>query len=433
MSSQTIGVLGIVAFLILLLGGIPVGAAMAIVGFFGYWAISGMSPALNIAGMIPYSSIAFYGLTVVPLFILMGHFAYYAGFPTDAFNAARKWVGGLKGGLVQATILGSALFGAACGSGMAECAIISKITIPEMVKQGVDRKMAYGVVAAAANLASLIPPSVIMVIYGVITGTSIGKLLIAGIVPGILQALCFMIFVYIRAIRNPSLTPPVQKFSWKERFVSIRGVWGIMLVVVIFMGGIYTGIFTPTEAGAVGAFGVLIASLFLKKMNWNNFKDCLLETAKTTGSLMLIIAGAFIFGNFFGISRIPANLTQFLITLEVPSIVIIIGIMILYIILGTFMDIVAALFLTLPIVFPAVKEFGYDPVWFGILVVIIVEIALVSPPYGLNLFILKGVIENATMGEVISGVLPFMCVMIATLGLYIAFPQIALWLPNLMK
>ena len=432
MTPEAIGGLSIGAFLVLLMCGMPIGAAMFLVGFLGYWAISGLGPALGAMGLMPYQNIATYALTVVPLFIIMGHFAHYAGFANEIFSVAQKWVGNLAGGLVQATIAGAAAFGAACGSGMASCAIISKITIPEMLRRGVNRQLAFGAVASAGTLASMIPPSIVMVIYGLITNTPIGKLLVAGFIPGLVAAAVFMATVYILVKRNPSLSPPIKGISWKERFSSLRGAWGIALIFGIVLVGIYTGIFTPIEAGAVGAFASFVSALALGRLTWRNLKMGLLETVRTTGSIFLVVAGAFIFTYFMAISRIPATASEALTSLNVPGIVVIIGIMIMYILLGCVMDVVPALFFTLPIIFPAVVNLGYSPIWFGVLIAHMVEMGMITPPFGMNLFILRGVIPDAKWHEVIRGVAPFVLADLITLTLYLAFPQLALFLPNMM-
>ncbi len=432
MSPEAIGWLGIAAFLVLLFLGIPAAATMFLVGFLGYAAVSGLHPGLAALGIMPYHNVATYSLTVIPLFILMGHFASHAGFARDIFDTARKWVGTLPGGLVQATIAGSAAFGAACGSGMASCAIISRLTIPEMLRSGVNRRLAFGAVASAGTIASMIPPSILMIIYGIITNTPIGKLLMAGFIPGVIAALNFMITVYILAKKNPALVRAVERSSWKERFLSIRGVWGIVVMILIVMGGIYSGLVTPIEAGGVGAFGAFLIALLLKRMNRANLKDALLETAKTSGSILIVVAGAFFFTYFMGISRIPSVTSEYLTSLQVPGMVIIICIMIMYIVLGSVMDVVPALFLTLPIIFPTVTSLEYDPIWFGVLIVHIVEIGMISPPFGINLFILRGIIPDATSAEVIRGVVPFLVADVFTLIIYMAFPQVALFLPNMM-
>jgi tripartite ATP-independent transporter DctM subunit len=420
-------------FLVLLFLGIPVATTMFLVGFLGYTAISGFYPGLAALGIMPYHNIATYSLTVIPLFILMGHFASHAGFARDIFSTARKWVGTFPGGIVQATIAGSAAFGAACGSGMASCAIVSKLTIPEMLRSGVDREMSFGAVASAGTIASMIPPSILMIVYGIVTSTPIGKLLVAGFIPGLIAAFSYMIMVYIRVKRNPGLVPTLEGISWKERLYSLRGIWGIAVMILIVLGGIYSGVFTPIEAGGVGAFGAFFIALLLNRMRWTNLKECLLETVKTSGSILIVVAGAFFFTYFIGISRIPAVISEYLISIHLPGIIIIIGIMAMYVILGSFMDVVPALFLTLPIIFPTVTALGYNPIWFGVLIVHVVEIGMITPPFGINLFILRGIIPEAKVAEVIRGVIPFIIADLFTLIILMVFPQVALFLPNMMK
>ncbi len=434
MTSVAIGWIGIGLFIILLLIGMPLGPAMALIGFLGYWKISGLGPALAAQGIIPYASTAVYSQSVIPLFIIMGYFASYAGFAGDLFNAARRWVGWLPGGMVQTTIAGATVFGAACGSGMASCAILSKLTIPEMLKQGVQRELAFGVVAASGSIAAMIPPSVLMVIYGSITGVSIGKLLISGVIPGIVAAAIFMIWTHVRLAINPSLSPKaMESYSWKERFLSLRGTWGVLIMVVVVLGGIYAGVFTPTEAGAAGAVWVFLVSLALRRLGWKSLKDSLLETAKTTGTIFLIIIGGAIFGAFITISNIPFELSRALSTANVPPMVIIIGIMILYIILGTFMDVFALLLLTIPIFFPVIMALGFNPIWFGVLCVHVLAIGVITPPYGIHLFIIKAAVPQSHLSEIIRGVIPFIWAELVILAIYLAFPQLSLFLPSLMK
>lgn len=430
---ETIGYIGIGSFFIFLMIGMPIGGALALIGFLGYWMIVGVGPSLAMLGMAPYQHTAVYAFSVLPLFIIMGYFAYYAGFPRDLFNTAQRWVGRIPGGLVQSTIAGAAAFGACCGSGLASCAVVAKVSIPEMINQGVDRPLAFGAVAGAGTIAAMIPPSVIMVIYGIITHTPIGKLLIAGIIPGIVAAVNYMIMVWIRVKLNPGLVPQARSYSWRERFSSVRNVWGFALMVFIVLGGIYAGIFTPTEAGAVGAFGMFVLALAMRRLNFSNLGVCLLDTVRATGSVTLIVVGAFIFGYFLSVSRLPTILCGFLVTVDAPPIVVLIGIMLFYVILGTFMDNLAAMFITLPIIFPAIVQLGFDPIWFGVLMVHIEEIALVTPPYGLNLFIIKGVIPEAKTGEIMRGVGYYLLMDIITLALFISFPQLSLFLPSLMK
>ena len=432
LSPELVGILSIVLLLVLLLLRVPVAFVLAFVGFVGYMLIVGPEAALKIVSMVPFSTMANYTFSVVPLFLLMGYFAYSAGLATDLFKTGRTWLGHIPGGLGHATILGGAAFGAVSGSGIASTAVIAKITTPEMIKHGMNRNLAYGIVASAGPLASMIPPSMIMVIFAIITETSIAKLFVAGIVPGLLIAFIYMSLVFIRVKLNPSLAPPLPKAPLKERLISLKYTWGIAVLGIIIIGGIYTGIFTPTEAGGIGAFAAFIMALLLGRLNKAVMKESLVETIKTTSMVFFIVVGSMIFGYFLGITRIPTLVSDFLTALPVAPIVIIIGIVILYLFLGMFIDMISAMFLTLPILFPTIISLGYDPIWFGIIVVFLTEVALVTPPLGLSLFIIKGAVPNSELEDVIKGSIPFIIIDLMILVLLIAFPQIILFLPNLM-
>lgn len=434
MTPQLIGWIAIGALLVLLALRVPVAIALATVGFGSYVAISGWEPGLFILGAVPYQRVASYVFTVIPLFILMGHFAHHAGFVNDIFNSTQKWLGGLCGGMVHATIAGAAAFGAACGSGMASCAIMGKVAIPEMRKKGVQKKLAMGAVAASGTIAAMIPPSNSMVIFGIITERSIGKLLIAGVFPGIVAALIYMMQVYIRVRLNPSLAPMTrQKITWKEKLISLKGIWGIAFVAITIMGGIYSGVFTPTEAGAFGAFSTFLMALAMRRLKWSELRTVLLDTTKTTGMVFFILVGASVFSHLLAITRIPNQVSELIIGLEVSRWLILAAIMVMYLILGTLIDGVSQMILTLPIIFPAIIALGFDPIWFGVLLVHLIEISLISPPFALNIFVLKGVVPDTEVGEIIRGIAPFLIADIITLILYIVFPQIALWLPSMMK
>ena len=433
LSPETIGWIGIGVLLILLLIRVPVAFCLSVVGIAGYWIIAGPEAALKITGIVPFSSMANYTFSVVPLFLLMGYFAFHAGLATDLFKTGRNWLGHVPGGLGQATIMGGAAFGAVSGSGIAATAIISRITIPEMIKNGVDKKLAFGVVAAAGPLDSMIPPSMMMVIYAIITETSVAKLFVAGILPGILIAFVYMILVYFRVKINPKLAPAIAKVPLKERLSSLKYTWGILVLGLIIIGGIYSGLFTPTEAGGIGAFTAFVMALFLKRINKEVMKDSLVETLKTTSMVFFIVVSSMIFGYFLGITRIPVMLSDYLTALPVAPMWIIIGVVVLYLILGMFIDMISALFLTLPIIFPTIISLGYDPIWFGIIIVFLTAIALVTPPLGLSLFVIKGSIQGSELRDIIRGSLPFIAVDLVILVILIAFPEIALFLPNQME
>jgi C4-dicarboxylate transporter DctM subunit len=432
MDPLTIGWICILAMFVLLPTGIPIAFIMLAVGVGGYVAMEGVSPTLGMLRMVPFSEVATYSFTVIPLFILMGHVAHFSGLAAVLLRVTRDWMGRIPGGLVHATIAGCAAFGAMCGSGLASCATMSKVAIPEMIRLGVDMRLAYGAVAAAGTRAAMIPPSIIMVVYGIITEQSIGRLLIAGILPGILATVNFMIMVYVRAKRNPQIAPIVTGITWQARLTSLKPVWAIVLVIFVIIGGIYSGAFTPTEAGAVGTFTILILGFAQRRLTWGGLKDSAISTIKTTGMIFLILIAAFIFTRMLNVTGVTTQIVTGISSLDVPPLVVLIGIMLLYIFIGTFMDFLPALFMTLPVVFPIILRLGYDPIWFGVLIVHLDEMSLITPPFGLNLFVMKGVIPEANVSDIIKGVFPFIVVDFVTLAIYIAFPQIALFLPSLM-
>ncbi len=428
MSPEQVGILVMVGLFILLFLRVPIAFALGFLALLGFVLIKGVEPMLTFAGLYPYSKIAVYTFTVVPLFILMGHFASAAGLAHDLFQTAQKWFGGLPGGLVQATIAGSTALGAVSGSGVASCAIVSKVTIPEMLSLGVDRKMAYGAVAAAGTIAAMIPPSVLMVVFGIITETSIGRLLIAGVIPGIIAGINFMIFVFIRVKINPGLAPALQGVTWRERIVSLKGLWMTVVLAGLVIGGIYAGIFTPTEAGGIGATGAFL--LALPRLTRKGLLETLWETMKTTSTIFFIVVNALLFGYVIAASGLPKIASDYFVTLPGPALIA--GIMILYVILGFFLDMIAVLFITLPLFIPALQAAHINFIWLGVLVVCTCEIALITPPFALNIFVIKGVIPDAEISEIIAGIWPFFVVMLINLLIYILFPQLALFLPQKM-
>jgi C4-dicarboxylate transporter DctM subunit len=428
-----IGYIMLAAMVVVLFMGLPVAFGLLLMGIMGYWLLGGFARTLTILGIVPYEKVSSYTLSVVPLFILMGHLAYQAGFAASMYKSAQKWIGHLPGSAAQATVLGGAAFGAACGSGLASCATLGKICIPVMRKLGIDDRLALGSVAAVGGLAQMIPPSILMVIYAVITDQSVAKLLIAGILPGLVAAGCYMVLIYGMVKRNPRLAPiPLKKVSWKERIIALKDSWGIAMLTVIVMGGIYSGVFTPTEAGALGASGAFFLGLATGRLKLRNFVEAVMDSTKTTAMIFLIIATAMVFGNFLGISRIPAVLSDFILGLQVPRFVILLAVLALYIVAGMFIDMLAFAFLTLPILYPAMVSLGYDPLWFGVITVFMFELALITPPFGLNLFILRGMVPGITMGDVIRGSIPFILMDLVILAIYVAFPQLSTWLPSLM-
>ncbi|MBT6430931.1 MAG: TRAP transporter large permease, partial [Rhodospirillaceae bacterium] len=396
----------------------------------GLWILRGYVPAASLSSTIPQGHLSAYTLLVLPLFIMMGFFAFYAGITRDLYWAARQWVGHLPGGLAIATIFGSAGFAAASGASTASAAVMGRIALPELKKYGYDDKVSTGCVAAGGTLATMIPPSVLMVIYGFIAEESIGALLLAGILPGLLEAFSYSLMLIIRFKINPELGPPIKGITWPDRFKSIKGVWGMVVLVILVMGTIYTGIATPTEAAAVGALGALL--LALPGLNFKKFRDAMVETARSTAMIFAIVAGVLIFVHFLGFTGMPAAVSNQIVSLDAHPTVILICILALYLVLGMFLDGIGMLLLTVPIILPTIKELGIDPIVFGVLVVRMVEIGLITPPVGLNVYILKGVAPGVSMGDMFKGCGWFVVVDLINVAILIAFPTIILLIPNTM-
>lgn len=428
----TIGVISIVLMLLLLLIGTPIAAATGIITLWGIFILSGPNAALGVAGGKPFAYTLSYIMSVIPLFIIMGIFAGLAGFATEAYESARRWLQGIPGGLIHATIAGSAMFAAASGVSTASVVTFTKLVLPELYRLGVDKTLALSAICCSATLSTIIPPSISLVTYALLTQQSVGKMLIAGIIPGLIHAFAYVVLVFIRCKIDPSLIPRGGTFSWKERFASIPRAWGLLFIVIVVMGGIYTGIFTPIEAAAMGTFAAFIALMILRKGTFSAIKSALLDSATMTSSIVFIIIGGMMFGNLLAISRLPVILSEYIADLNVPPMVIVIIIMFFYVVLGAFLDALSTLIITIPIVFPAITALGYDPIWFGVLITITIEIALVSPPYGLNLFMMQATVPGLRMADLYRGVIWFIVFDILTLALMMAFPVLSLWLPSMM-
>jgi tripartite ATP-independent transporter DctM subunit len=425
------GFLSLAGLTVLLFSGMRIAFATALCGFVGLWAMRGYVPAASLASMIPFGSLESYTFLVLPLFIMMGFFAYYAGITRDLYFTARQWFGHLPGGLAIATICGSAGFAAACGASTASAAVMGKIALPELKKYGYNDRVSTGCVAAGGTLATMIPPSVLMVIYGFIAEESIGALLLAGILPGLLQALSYSIMLYIRFKINPSLGAPIPKASWSDRTKSVKGVSGMVILVMLVMGSIYTGLATPTESAAIGAIGALF--LALPRLSRSDFKSVMMETAKTTGMIFAIVAGILIFVHFLGFTGMPGAIAESIVELDAPPMVILICILLLYLFLGMFLDGIGMLLLTVPLILPTIKTLGIDPIVFGVMVVRMVEIGLITPPVGLNVYVLKGVAKDISMGDMFRGCGWFVCVDVINVAILLTFPSIILLIPNSMS
>jgi len=401
------------------------------VGLLGLVTIIGWTGGAGNAGMIPYAKGTLYPLSVLPMFILIGFLAYHAGMTQSLFDAARKCFGWVPGGLAVATVFATAGFAAVSGASTATAAVFSRVAIPEMLKYGYSQRLAAGVVAAGGTLASLIPPSAILVIYAIIVEESIGRLLIAGFIPGIVSAIIYAGLIIIMATRNPELGPPVKGFTWNDRLKSLPGTFPVVFVIFIIFFSMYTGTATPTEAGALGSMVVFIMAL-VGGMQWPTLKNALLETARLTVMIFSLVWGVLIFVRFMGFAELPAVFAEWVVALPFPPVVTMICILMFYVILGMFMDAIGMLLLTLPVVYPAVIGLGYDPIWFGIVVVKMCEVCLITPPIGLNCYVVAGVRPDIPLQEVFRGIGPFFIADVITLGVFLAFPEVITWLPDLM-
>ncbi len=432
MDSFTIGIVGVIALVVLVFAGVRVFYAAAAVGLVGLISMLGWDAGAAMAGTIPHSKVVSYTLSVLPMFILIGFLAFHAGITEALFDAGRKWLGWLPGGLAVGTVMAATGFAAVSGASTATAAVFSRVAIPDMLKYGYDKRLAAGVVAAGGTLATLIPPSAILVIYAIIVEQSVGALLIAGFLPGIVSALVYVALIVGMSAINPKLGRPITGFTWPQRWKSLPGTFPIFAVVVIIFSAMYFGWATPTEAGALGAFVVFVLAL-ARGMRMKGLRDALLESAKLTVMIFSIIWGVLVFVRFLGFAGLPEAFAKWVVALDVPPIMILIGILLFYTILGMFMDAIGMLLLTLPVVYPAVIALGYDPIWFGIIVVKMAEICLITPPIGLNCFVVNGVRPDIPLGAVFRGIAPFFIADVITVALFIAFPEIILWLPQTMK
>ena len=412
---------------------VPLAFAMGIVGIAGIGLTRGWQPAMASAAQVVYETGFAYTLSVIPLFILMGNFVARAGLAHELFQAAYAFIGHLRGGLAHATVAACAGFGAICGSSIATAATMSKVAYPSMKRMGYSDSLSTGVMAAGGTLGIMIPPSTIMVIYGIVTETNIGKLFAAGVIPGLISAAMLMLTIWIITGRDPEHAPPGERTSWPDRWRALRGIWGVALLVVVVLGGIYGGIFTATEGAGFGAAGAFLFALARRRLTWAILFQVLVESARTTAMLFTLLIAATIFANFVNFTSMPGDLKEWITHLGLSPIMIIAAMMAIYVLLGTVMEELTMVLLTIPLFFPIVTALGFDPVWFGVLIVMIVQIGLISPPVGMNLFVLNSLLPNVGLGNIFRGCWPFVLSMVVTLGLLIAFPGLSLWLPSLMQ
>jgi C4-dicarboxylate transporter DctM subunit len=421
--------LGFVAMFALMSLRVPIAFSMAVVGFAGLWWMRSWNAAVA-STTTEILDIAKYTLSVVPLFVLMGNFVTRAGMSRELYAAAYSFIGHKRGGLAMSTVMACAGFGAICGSSIATTATMARVSMPEMRRFGYRDSFAAGAIAAGGTLGILIPPSVIMVLYAIMTEQSIGALFAAGVVPGIMATLFYMAAAAIVTARNPALGPPGERSSWAERLAALKAIWGVVLLFAIVMGGMYGGWFTPTEAAGIGAMGGFLFALARGTLTWPVLVDILVSSARTTAMLFTILIGASVFASFANFTTMPNDLKDFVEQFQIHPIAVIVAICFVYVLLGTAMEELSMILLTVPIFFPLVTHLGFDPIWFGVLIVCVVEIGMISPPVGMNVFVLRSVLPDVPTSQIWKGVMPFLAADIVRLGVLIAFPIITLWLPK---
>ena len=432
MSGTTVGLLGIALLFILMVFRTPVAFAMLLAGFFGMWALEGFRTAGALILTESYGAVASETLIVVPMFVLLGNIASAAGFSRGLYDAAYAWVGHFRGGLASASVLGCAAFSAVSGSSVATAVTIGKVALPEMKRLGYADSLATGSVAAGGTLGFLIPPSTGFVLYAILTEQSIGRLFMAGILPGALLMILFIATVWLMALRNPAEAPAGPNVPMGERFRILGHAAPLLSVMVLTIGGIYVGAFTPVEASGIGAGLVILIALLTRKLNWQGFYEALLDTLKTTAMLYMIVIGANVLNPFFAVTQIPATLGEGLQSLGLGPYGTLLVIILAYVAMGMFMDGLSMLVISIPVVFPVIVAMGFDPIWFGVVAVIVIEMGMITPPVGLNVFVVRGVAGDVPLTTVFRGVAPFLLAMIVGLILIILIPQIALLIPNSM-
>ena len=433
MSVTLVGLIGVAAMVVLLVLGVPIAFAMAVTGAVGLWILEGPGPALAHTVLIPWHEGRSFVLVTIPLFVLMGQLVFHTGLATDLYAGIRAWISRVPGGMAITSVMACGAFGAVTGSSIATVATMGAIVMPEMRRYKYHPRLATGSLAASGTLGILIPPSLIFIFYGVMTETSIGALFIAGIVPGILTVAMFSVIILVRCVVTPSLGPPGPGATWSERWASTVGLLPILSLFLLVIGGIYGGIFTPTEAAGVGCTGVLVAAAIGRRLTSQAMSKALEETALVSAMIFAIIVGGYLVARFLAITGITENLVAMLVGLDLGRVPFLLLLVLIYLVLGAMVDVFGMLVLTIPFVMPVVVELGIDPVWFGVFVVMMAELALVTPPIGANVFVMRRTAPEVSMGDIFMGVLPFVIGELIVIALVIAFPEIALWLPRQMR
>jgi tripartite ATP-independent transporter DctM subunit len=433
MDPLSLGFVGFGVLIILLLSGMPIGFLMALIGYTGMGVVNGINSGLTISGTVPFETVASYDFSVIPLFILMGAFCHFSGMTTELFDSAYKWFGRMPGGLAIATIAAASAFAAVSGSSLAGVVAIGTVALPELRKHKYDDALSTGCIAAGGGLDIMIPPSIILVIYGIITRTSIGKLYIGALVPGIMQAVMYMMAIYIICKINPNLGPPGGRTTFGQKVTSLKAIWAVLLLFVLVMGGLYAGVFTPTEAAGVGAFGAFVIAIGRRKLSWKGFVSSLRDAVNVSAMSFMILVGAAMLGYFFSVSRLPHATATLVASLGLGSLAILVIVVVLYMILGCLLPSLPMIVLTVPIFFPMMTSLGFDPVWFGIIIVLMVEAGQITPPVGINVFVMHGIAKDVPMYTIYKGIVPFLIVNILNVIMITIWPELVLYLPRLMK
>lgn len=431
MSETIVGLTGIVVMLLLFATGIELGFGMTLIGFVGFAYLNGFDAALSLLSRDLYEVITSYGYTVFPLFVLMGQVGFNAGIAVRLYSAANKFIGHIPGGMAIATVLGATGFKAICGSSAATSATFASVAIPEMDRYGYDKRLSTGVVATVGTLGVIIPPSVVLILYGIITEQSIGRLFVAGIIPGLIIAAFFIGIIYGWARINPAIAPKSQRFTWKERMHSLPEVFWVVLVFVVVVGGVMLGYFTPSEAGAVGTFAVLLLAVLKRDMTFKRYVQSVRETLRTAIMMMMMLFGSVIVGHFIAVTNIPQNMADWLMGLSLNRYIVMFLICIIFELGGSIIDDLAFMILATPIFFPTVVKLGFDPIWFGITLGVVLMIGVVIPPVAICVFVVKN-ITKVPLGTIYKGIAPFLISLVVVWGLLFAVPQLALWLPSLI-
>jgi tripartite ATP-independent transporter DctM subunit len=433
MDRDLVALFGFVLMFILMALRVPIGIAMGITGVVGFGALTSFTPALNLLANVPLAVVTDYDLAVIPMFILMGAFASHSGMSRELFAAGRIWLGHRRGGLALASIAACGGFAAINGSSVATAATMSQVALPEMRKAGYEPGFAAGLIAAGGTLGIMIPPSVIFVLYGIMTDTDITKLFAAGVIPGLMGIAFYMCVVQWMGLRNPQAMPVGEKYTWKERFAALKELWAVFVLFLFVLGGIYLGWFTVNEGSGIGATGTLLIGVLRGRLGWPDIRAALIDSLRISSAIMLIVVGAFLFGYFLTVTQFTQKAVGFLVGLPVGAYGVLALILVGYLILGAVMDELAMILLTVPIVFPAMMQLGFDPVWFGVIIVMAVTFGMICPPVGINVFVINSIARDIPLGRIYRGTMPFITADVVRLLILCAFPSLSLWLPGFIS